>query len=34
MSDLLYVDSKGMQEFIGNLIEYALVRDEFRSSKK
>ena len=34
MSDLLYVDNKGMKEFIGNLIEYALVRDDFRSSKK
>ena len=34
MSDLLYVDNKGMKEFIGNLIEYALVRDDFISSKK
>ena len=34
LSDLLYVDSKGMKTLIGNLIEYATVRDEFRSQKK
>ena len=34
LSDLLYVDSKGMKTLIGNLIEYAIVRDEFRSHKK
>lgn len=30
----LYVDSPGMNELIGNLIEYALVRDDFRHFKK
>ena len=33
MSDLLFIDSDGMKELIGNLIEYALVRDEFRNKK-
>lgn len=34
LSELLYIDSEGMKEMIGNLIEYALVRDSFRSIKK
>ena len=34
MSDLVYVDSKGMKELIGNLIKYAMVRDDFRNMKK
>lgn len=34
LSELLYIDSEGMKELIGNLIEYALVRDSFRSIKK
>ena len=34
LSELLYIDSEGMKELIGNLIEYALARDSFRSIKK
>lgn len=34
LSDLLYVDSCGMKELIKNLIEYAMVRDDFRHIKK
>lgn len=34
LSELLYIDSEGMKELIGNLIQYALVRDSFRSIKK
>ena len=34
LSELLYIDSEGMKEMIGNLIEYALARDSFRSIKK
>lgn len=34
LSELLYIDSEGMKELIGNLIQYALVRDNFRSIKK
>ena len=34
VSDIVYVDSHDMIEFVGKLIEYALVRDEFRHSKK
>ena len=34
LSELLYIDSEGMKDLIGNLIQYALVRDSFRSIKK
>lgn len=34
LSELLYIDSEGMKELIGNLIQYALARDSFRSIKK
>ena len=33
LSDLLYVDSKGMKTLIGNLIEYAIVRDDSEVTK-
>ena len=34
LSKLLYIDSKEMKSLIGNLIEYALIRDEFRKTKR
>lgn len=33
LENLLYVDTNGMKNLISNLIEYALVRDEFRKYK-
>lgn len=34
MSDLVYIDDEGMKELGGNLVEYAMVRDDFRKMKK
>ena len=33
MSNLVYMDGEDMKELVGNLIEYALVRDDFRKMK-
>ena len=34
LSGLIYVDTNDMKMLLSNLIEYALLRDEFRQSKK